>query len=420
MKTLFINIRTLSFACVMVAMLGVGIMTPAQTAQAEELTDVERTVMIEQINMLMTLITQLMAQLQLTQTTSAPVSTTSLEESSETSGRIDIDVDVANSSYTSGDLVSFTYEIEGAPEGATIGIELQNNAAGDDYTLVSPKVYKLDGTTRALDLSEPQSSFPTNGTITWRASIYEGLLPIDGPLVLRVYDAEGEEVGRTRSQLEIISSTSVEEEDDTEDIGREAIDDLRKQIEEKLVWYAELEDVSREDEVIQQIEQLAVIVNAAEAAYQSEDSDEVLELVAEGKIAVDQLGDLLQEIEDDQSNTATPPEKNYLACDRYETMFLGTEALLSSGSLACYGMWDYGNSFGGDVDMCGSYAAGKTRCEIQMAVCISGSASAVNYYSNSNLNELSSEKLITIADNLSTTVEIVKEEVAGMWEYTCK
>ena len=66
------------------------------------------------------------------------------------------------------------------------------------------------------------------------------------------------------------------------------------------------------------------------------------------------------------------PKKNIFNCNR------SVMAKVASGSIACYGMWDYGEDFGGDVKMCGSYD-GKTGCVIQTPVCTSGTAKAAKY-----------------------------------------
>ena len=107
-----------------------------------------------------------------------------------------------------------------------------------------------------------------------------------------------------------------------------------------------------------------------------------------------------------------PPYTNNFSCGRTERQLLG------DGSWACFGMWDYGNSFGGDEFMCGSYN-GETGCQIETQVCSSGLAEATEYYSNRNLESLSSSKISDIATMLKTTDQIVREEVAGLWVYKC-
>lgn len=105
-----------------------------------------------------------------------------------------------------------------------------------------------------------------------------------------------------------------------------------------------------------------------------------------------------------------PPMKNSLGCDRSVT------TKLADGTLACYGMWDYGNAFGGDKTMCGIQGAGKIGCEIKTPICSSGSAKATAYYTGS---KMTTGQLNFAARLLGTTPALVKKEVAGLWDYVC-
>lgn len=107
-----------------------------------------------------------------------------------------------------------------------------------------------------------------------------------------------------------------------------------------------------------------------------------------------------------------PPEYNAYACDRANGSIIDHKS-------ACYGVWDYGSSFGSDKDMCGAYSSYELGCVIDAPICASGLAEAVDHFSNSELKKMSSYQLGIIANNLETTSEIVKEEMAGMWEYNC-
>ncbi len=123
----------------------------------------------------------------------------------------------------------------------------------------------------------------------------------------------------------------------------------------------------------------------------------------------------------DNSSTITPPttvssvapQKNYFACNRS----LSPAQTFANGQVACYGMWDYGNDFGGDVNMCGSYN-GSTGCNIPVSACASSYGSATKYYSNSALSNNAS-KLSEVAANLQVTTSVAKAGIAGLWEYTC-
>ena len=106
----------------------------------------------------------------------------------------------------------------------------------------------------------------------------------------------------------------------------------------------------------------------------------------------------------------TAPGKNYFACGR------AVSTKVADNHIACYGMWDYGNDFGGDVRMCGDYGAGKTGCVINTPVCASGAAKATAYIDNSSLT---TTLLSTISSRLRVTPEVAKAGIAGLWEYKC-
>jgi hypothetical protein len=57
LQTTLTNFRTLSFACVMVAMLMVGVMAPVHQVSAQEASVEQRAAMLAQISQLMELIT---------------------------------------------------------------------------------------------------------------------------------------------------------------------------------------------------------------------------------------------------------------------------------------------------------------------------------------------------------------------------
>jgi hypothetical protein len=108
--------------------------------------------------------------------------------------------------------------------------------------------------------------------------------------------------------------------------------------------------------------------------------------------------------------SSAAPGKNAFACNR---SVLSKQA---NGTVACYGMWDYGNDFGGDVSMCGAYAEGKTGCVIATPVCTSGAAKATKYISNASLM---SAQLETVSTRLKVSPDVAKSGIAGLWEYTC-
>jgi hypothetical protein len=107
----------------------------------------------------------------------------------------------------------------------------------------------------------------------------------------------------------------------------------------------------------------------------------------------------------------TTPNRNAFGCGR--TLVGGTYA---NGVVGCYGMWDYGDVFGGDHYMCGSYGEGKIGCQIKTNVCTSGYAKATAYYAGA---DLTATKLNTISARLNTTSDVAKNGIAGLWEYSC-
>lgn len=108
------------------------------------------------------------------------------------------------------------------------------------------------------------------------------------------------------------------------------------------------------------------------------------------------------------------PERNAFSCSR------NSDGQYSNGELACYGVWDYGNSFGNDHDMCDEDGEEQmTGCVIDAPVCESGLAEATTYYSNKTLEGMSSSVINTIANNLETSTRMVQQEMAGLWEYEC-
>ncbi len=107
----------------------------------------------------------------------------------------------------------------------------------------------------------------------------------------------------------------------------------------------------------------------------------------------------------------TTPNRNAFGCAR--AISGGTFA---NGVVACYGMWDDGDSFGGDNNMCGNYGEGKIGCQIKTKLCTSGNAKATAYYAGT---DLTATRLNTVSARLHTTSEMAKLAVKGLWEYSC-
>ncbi len=115
-----------------------------------------------------------------------------------------------------------------------------------------------------------------------------------------------------------------------------------------------------------------------------------------------------------QAASTTPvvaaPGKNAFGCNRSVT------TKVASGTLACYGMWDYGDDFGGDKNMCGDYSAGKRGCVIQTPVCVTGAAKATAFLQS---GAIPATKLAAISTRLKVSPEVATAGIAGLWEYTC-
>ena len=100
---------------------------------------------------------------------------------------------------------------------------------------------------------------------------------------------------------------------------------------------------------------------------------------------------------------------------------------LAAGSLACYGLWDFGNEFGEDQNMCArdSYGTPKTGCKVSTGACVGGSATATRVldtyaqWHDANATLASETDITQIAQNLKTTPDAVKQQLIRVWEYTC-
>ncbi|WNG38171.1 hypothetical protein F0U61_34270 [Archangium violaceum] len=89
---------------------------------------------------------------------------------------------------------------------------------------------------------------------------------------------------------------------------------------------------------------------------------------------------------------------------------------LADGQLACYGVWDYGNSFGEDHDMCGGYSSDATGCLVNTPACASGKAIAAEVVT---ISSATSAQLSTIAANLGVTTEVLSAEMVKVYVYNC-
>ncbi len=108
------------------------------------------------------------------------------------------------------------------------------------------------------------------------------------------------------------------------------------------------------------------------------------------------------------------PGKNAMNCS--SPAWFGLE----NGKVGCYGIWDYGNEFGGDPDMCPQYgySKGSLGCVVKTKACSSGQAVASKMVYPTSMN-INSSELATYAMNLKSTTDAVKQQIPTLWEYTC-
>jgi len=127
------------------------------------------------------------------------------------------------------------------------------------------------------------------------------------------------------------------------------------------------------------------------------------------------------------TSAATPPENlivkakplpnaNAMSCSNPPARGKGI------GEFACYGLWDYGDSFGNDQFMCSgaaeehAYSRSGVGCVISTSACASGKAIASRAIAISGASD---EDISQIAERLNATKEQVKKELITIWEYSC-
>ncbi len=111
------------------------------------------------------------------------------------------------------------------------------------------------------------------------------------------------------------------------------------------------------------------------------------------------------------------PKANVMSCSSPPAKGKGT------GEFACYGLWDYGDSFGNDQFMCGGYGGEESArpksdvgCIISTSACASGKAVASRAIAIRGASDLD---ISQIAERLNATKEQVRKELITIWEYTC-
>lgn len=112
--------------------------------------------------------------------------------------------------------------------------------------------------------------------------------------------------------------------------------------------------------------------------------------------------------------TTNGPKKNLMSCTNPKSYGL------AQGQEACYGIWDYGDEFGNDQNMCppNGYSGGTTGCKVTTPACQSGQAVATRLIPVNSLSQNSSD-IETLARTLGSTKEAVKAQLISVWVYTC-
>lgn len=109
------------------------------------------------------------------------------------------------------------------------------------------------------------------------------------------------------------------------------------------------------------------------------------------------------------------PQKNVMSCAR------GADTYLVNGSLACYGLHDYGGEFGDDQENCGGLDPEyeqrvPTGCVVTAPVCKSNRAIATDFY---HVSQASPLKISQLAKNFQATESAVHDQLIRIWEYQC-
>lgn len=119
------------------------------------------------------------------------------------------------------------------------------------------------------------------------------------------------------------------------------------------------------------------------------------------------------------TTTTVAPNKNPMNCAS------PSKTGLTTGALACYGVWDFGSAFGDDKNLCPGYSTPAIGCKVLTNACTSGQAVATRILDtylpwNTNKSILASATdLQQIATNLQTSVAEVQKDLIRVWEYTC-
>jgi hypothetical protein len=169
----------------------------------------------------------------------------------------------------------------------------------------------------------------------------------------------------------------------------------------------------------------------AQAAVTSGNNEETIQVLV---LLIAQLQQILAQLQartdNDDDSVSKPPKHDWLNKGEVEVSGPGYNAMscangqdgeLPNGALACYGLWDYGDEFGNDVDMCGGYNPASdqkkaTGCVVRAPVCESDRAIASKHYM---VKGISPTSIRILSENLKTSPEAVRQQLVSVWEYTC-
>jgi len=399
LQTTLTNLRTLSFACFIGAMLMVGVMTPTHQAAAQKVSIEQRTAMLEQIQQLLALISQLQAQLQAMQN-STDVKTT----------------DAVTDELRSVELRQLTNQIEVGQTQEVFRITLPTAPYRDTFAYLNRAqigVINESNNDKPWEVFE-SVSFKVNNFIrktvdvsnrsAWRKTTWAG----SEAYVLDLYDSADSGYGAIFRTTMTDVTLSIKT-DRSADINSSQLWNWFIPENGIKVWTRSGGDESSGGFGVP----LLVQPKGSKKMNDKDVTQKIIEIKngtlpketipKKNNSLQNDIDDLLDQV---SQGSNTPPGKNAFACDRYGS--------IKNGALACYGMWDYGESFGGDKNTCSA-----TGCVITAPVCSSGKAVATAYYSNRTLEQQSNSALASIATNLRVTPAVVREEVAGLSEYKC-
>lgn len=128
-----------------------------------------------------------------------------------------------------------------------------------------------------------------------------------------------------------------------------------------------------------------------------------------------------------RESVETPPYSNRMSCSN------PPKTGLANGVVACYGLWDFGDSFGNDQSMCpnedenGYDGSAQTGCVLETRACTSGYAKAVSaintyapWHSNGSGAALATKSDVSrIASYLNVAESLITKEIIRIWEYEC-